>query len=229
MPDTDRTRAELESLLADNATQAISPQDLRDLLASLSIQLRGSGPPTVTPEQVGDRYWDEANLIEYTAINAGQSPSDDNWRMTFPRHKPIYGRVDLTSSETITTNSWTTINWDRQEVDDYGWWASGNPSRLTVPSGYGITRVVCRANVELSTGSAGAYYILKFLKNGAELDDRNWNLVLSNNAYRNNLISNVVTATSGDYFELQVYTNASAPNASAVDQTWFEVEAVDYA
>ena len=43
MTDTARTLAELKTLLADNATQAISAQDLRDAIESVAVPIEGSG------------------------------------------------------------------------------------------------------------------------------------------------------------------------------------------
>lgn len=43
MPDTPRTRAELTSMLADNTTQAITAQTLRDWLASVDLANEAEG------------------------------------------------------------------------------------------------------------------------------------------------------------------------------------------
>lgn len=80
MPDTPRTRSELVALFATNTTGDIGAQDLRDFLASVPVMTRGSGAPTTSPEQVGDRYYDETNDVEWVGISTGASPTEDNWQ-----------------------------------------------------------------------------------------------------------------------------------------------------
>jgi len=52
MPDTVRTLAQLQALLADNVSGAISPQDMRDTLVSLAA--RQTGWMDLTPFESGD-------------------------------------------------------------------------------------------------------------------------------------------------------------------------------
>ena len=64
MTDTARTLAQIKTLLADNTSGAISPQDIRDMLASLINPTAGSG----FPERPSDRYpADDATWQRYDA------------------------------------------------------------------------------------------------------------------------------------------------------------------
>lgn len=77
MVDTIRSRSALATLLADNSSGDISPQDVRDFLASAVIQSQGSGAPASTPASVGEIYVDTTNHVVYVAVDTGAAT---DWR-----------------------------------------------------------------------------------------------------------------------------------------------------
>jgi len=129
MADTARTRAALETLLADNSTGAISAQDLRDLLASVVIQSdpqdvkvyaglisqTGTDAPTITVLEnnlSGDVVWtrEGAGIYYGTLVDA------------FPDNKTLI----ITQGKTIApteedNNGFTVIRANSNIIHVYSW------------------------------------------------------------------------------------------------------------
>src|SRR6185436_2051447 len=69
MVDTLRTRAALVSLLADNSTGDIDPQDIRDLLYSTGVAASASAIPGSAPASLKDFVHDSTNKEAYLAAH----------------------------------------------------------------------------------------------------------------------------------------------------------------
>lgn len=80
MVDTARTKAALQTLLADNTSGDISPQDLRDLMESISAPVDGGGfhqhyspdRPPLSPDGADDEFSD-GSVSGWTTWNPGTS------------------------------------------------------------------------------------------------------------------------------------------------------------
>lgn len=71
MVDTVRTRSYLAGIFADNTGNAITPQMLRDFLASGGIYSSGAGAPVAQPASLFELYVDTTQHAVYIAINTG--------------------------------------------------------------------------------------------------------------------------------------------------------------
>lgn len=137
--------------------------------------------------------------------------------------------VKLTSNQSVANNTTTVVTWSSAEYDDATLWAGGNPTRLTVPTGW--TRVRLTANIGWASSNAGRR-ILEVRKNGAS----QWGLplvhgpVASNARTNQNGVSSVVAVTAGDYFEVYVTQNSGGAlnlqGGSGEVENWFAMELV---
>src|SRR6056297_719061 len=99
-----------------------------------------------------------------------------NWGAVIPTtnsaasRNPSIAKAYLTSDDTgqdFTTAA--AISWDAaEEVGGKTWWAGGNPTRLTVPSG--VTHIRLKAQVGVTNLTADEYARPYILKNGAAFD-----------------------------------------------------------
>ena len=102
MADTERSLAQLQALLADNATGDISPQDIRDMLVSLT-QPYGSfstATASATTIAVAGTYYKMAGTTQVGNVRQMSMPS--NGRLQYdgvsPRHFHIAVSVSMTTS-----------------------------------------------------------------------------------------------------------------------------------
>ena len=106
MPDTRRTLAALQALLADNTTQDISPQDLRDVLISLSpmyafMHVSSSGPTSVL--STGTYYKAEGTTVLSRASSEFTMPSDN--RLTYSGPETVLAAIDVSFTTSASTGS----------------------------------------------------------------------------------------------------------------------------
>lgn len=133
-------------------------------------------------------------------------------------------RVLLGSDQAISANTTTALSFDSGatgHVDEGSWFSSGNPTRLTVPSG--VSQIVLKANV-IGASQTGQL-TLSFLKNGSDFAGNGG--IHTETAARelNNVVSDILDVTAGDYFECAVYSDL-ARNITAGNQTWFSVQEI---
>jgi hypothetical protein len=122
--------------------------------------------------------------------------------------------VKLTGDDSRNWSTATEIPWGgADDVDAQGWHdPASNNTRLTVPSGYGITRVRLLANTWLSGLASGADITLKIAKNGSEAFDDFYI-----KRFRTHYIATMdwylatlsIPATAGDYFEIKLSTGGT--------------------
>jgi hypothetical protein len=105
------------------------------------------------------------------------------------------------------------------------------PIRLTVPSGKGISRVQVLCGVQWGASSSGDRWV-QMLKNGVEVDGMPGCLgpVDTNSRSRIALTSAPIAVADGDYFECQLWHNASGSlDVEADPKTWFAIMAIEFA
>ena len=81
------------------------------------------------------------------------------------------------------------------DIDDASGWASGNPTRITIPAGQTRVRVT-------ATGSASATCGIAIYKNGSLLRSDTGPVSATGNHLFSQVLTNWITVTSGDYFEV---------------------------
>lgn len=129
--------------------------------------------------------------------------SEDILSGTF-RKSQNAAKVVRSTDQSISDGTVETIVWGSAEFDDLGMWDSGNPSRLTVPSGVGRVRVLAKGGwVGNSTGQRqlrahlnGSFKALFDIRQAIDSTEAEGSLVL--------------TVSAGDYVELAVFQNSGA-------------------
>lgn len=222
MADTERSRAYLETALADNTTGAITAQVMRDLLKSTFVTLRGNGAPTINPERAGDHYVDETTGEEYIATTANGSPTDEAWRLI---SRPVITGLAIayrTSNYTLTSsNTYYSIPWNTTRVDIGGWWDSGQASRLTVPAG--VTRVIVIMSAQISATQEAKLRLR--LNGGAPTPEPHISAETALNSEWMTIQSPIIEVSQGDYLEMQALSGWSG-NDLIAGASSFEVRAI---
>lgn len=112
----------------------------------------------------------------------------------------------------------TTVEWNNEIYDTDGYHDnSTNPSRLTVPSGSsGLTRICGSIVVAAGGGECG----IVLYKNGSVLAS-----LVQFDTIKNaiNFMSQPLAVSTGDYFEVKVYTT-SATTVSVSNNSWLSIE-----
>lgn len=136
-------------------------------------------------------------------------------------------------SSTLTAQNYSTaaaITFTAETYDTHGFHDNvTNNTRLTVPSGYGITRVLLSGNVYLNNvlGTTSDMYINMY-KNGVDLvggplfrggDFGGTNVAIP-------VKSAVVSCSDGDYFELRIFCGDTSIDVAA-SYTWFSIEVIE--
>jgi hypothetical protein len=133
--------------------------------------------------------------------------------------------VKLTADEPIADSTDTVIPWDATEFDTEGFWDSGNPTRLTVPSG--VSRVRLLGNIRWQSNTTGERQAL-VTKNGAAFQGQPMARHGAAGLAGQNLASPALVVSAGDVFELSVWHSAGASlNVEPHSQTWFAIEVVE--
>jgi len=113
MADTQRTVTAILALLADNSSQDISPQDIRDAMVSWraahgSLYVAAADRGDITISGTADYY--EANGMVWTLPTGAFlfDESDGNGRLTYTGTVPVRGLVTASVSMTCTASSQVT-------------------------------------------------------------------------------------------------------------------------
>lgn len=127
---------------------------------------------------------------------------------------PILSRVyQGTSPESIPVATDTAINFDTVDSDTAGFWSSGSPSRMTIPSRDGGAYQIT-AQVKFSLGGAGDCF-LRLKKNGSTLVAESYTF-MANTSATVQIAAVVDNLNSGDYLEVYVNQNTATPAATVV-------------
>lgn len=122
------------------------------------------------------------------------------------------GSYYQSSGTTITINTWTSLNFDTtQYADDTSWHNnSSNPSRITCDF---TGRLQLIATVDYGT-SGNAINYLRLLQNGSTVVKQiGWTPAAGAAFDTQYQIVGNVSCSSGDYFEVQAYTNSGSPTS----------------
>jgi hypothetical protein len=144
-----------------------------------------------------------------------------------------YGaNVTKTSAATgVNASGGHTVTWT-SELDDTGGWHDSvtNNTRLTVPTGLGITTVRLSANVILQNLANGNYVYQRWNKNGSSTYEGmvqvQWQAPGSSTDVEYQFVTPDIPATAGDYFELVLVSNDTSIDIAASSRA--TIEAVSY-
>lgn len=135
-----------------------------------------------------------------------------------------YALVGKNSSQAIASNTTTALVWQTEAADTLGFHnGSSNNSRFTIPSGTtGLFRLT--ANISSPGSLNGA--ALEIRKNGSGIPGLPIRDSESGGAIQLNLISAIIEATQGDYFEAYFRSSGTAVSVGSADNNWFQIEEV---
>ncbi len=133
-------------------------------------------------------------ILGVEGSHAGATPYD-----------PQYTRVTRTNNQDVGKSTYTAIIWENEINDDLGAWASGEPTRFTIPSGISfvkITAYVCFVS------NNSDYRYAKIRKNGTT------DVVVSPTLYARYengipITTGWMEVSAGDYFELMANAGTS--------------------
>jgi hypothetical protein len=137
--------------------------------------------------------------------------------------------VKRTSVQSIATATFTAVSWQAEEYDTDGLWVIGSPTRITIPTDPGFTKVKFTGGLQWAvhaTGNRG----LEMRKNGAVFmgGGRDFRTGMATDEVSNNAHSAVVTVAAADYFELFGYQSSGGNlNLQGNTGTWFLMEIVE--
>lgn len=139
--------------------------------------------------------------------------------------------VDLTVNEAITASTPTKIPWDEEQFDTDGFWTIGTPTRLTIPSGSGITKIQLFANLGWQPSATGTFRSSAFFKSGSETFEgsgSNGMPPATGHVMGYSMASAPIIVAEGDYFELDVEHDASGPlNINTGPASWFALRVLE--
>lgn len=121
-------------------------------------------------------------------------------------------RVRMTSDDSaVNATSGYTIPFDSAVFDTDTFWSAGTPSRLTIPTGIGITHVEVMGQIHATNGTVSTWsgVIISHRNSGGTLQAQfmNWGFDYGA-AHVSSAMTGVITVDDGDYFEL-VYQEES--------------------
>lgn len=132
--------------------------------------------------------------------------------------------VKRTSDLSLVADTTTLIDWHSAVYDTQGFWAAGDPGKLTVPAGVSLVRVT--GNCVSATDANGGEAHLVIRRNGnAEYGLPRYGCQTSGGDSLN-VTSALVQCSPGDYFELLVL-RSDTTSVTADNRTWFAIEAVE--
>jgi hypothetical protein len=113
-----------------------------------------------------------------------------------------------TNAAGVVNNTWTAVALNNEIVDTNGFHDnSSNPSRITIPTGYG-GKYDISANAYWGTTAGGGNRGSRVYKNGAILLDFGQKFVSSSTEFSEIAWNGIVSLTAGDYIEFYVYQNS---------------------
>jgi hypothetical protein len=113
------------------------------------------------------------------------------------------------------------ITWDAETYDTDAWHDnSSNNTRLTVPAGLGITKVVVACHIKVPNFGNNSTALLELTKNGSASFDgyvatAPWPAATTNTSPNFFFVSGPIDCTAGDYFEAKFTTNDTSVDITA--------------
>lgn len=169
--------------------------------------------------------------IRLTGCHSSDSTTGSTW---FDNCQVIYKEqirralATRSSAQAIATGVATVITWDTEVYDVGGIYSTSvNPSRMTVPTGFTIARLM--AAVSMGGGGASGEVQNRFLKNGSVFTGgggMRYQLTASiSSIVQQCIVTGWIPVTAGDYFEVQGFHNTGS-DMNFADQTtdYFAIE-----
>ena len=230
LPAITGTATEGETLTASTGTWSNSPTSYTYQWYANGVAISGAVASTyvLTAAEIGTTI--TVKVTAYNEGNAGVTATSAATSTVGASTDFVGAFVKLSASDTRDWRAGVAIPWTgTDDVDAQGWHdPSSNNTRLTVPSGYGITRVRILARVKCELLAINSNITLKISKNGStSFDDyavKTWGG--SSAAYTGQewfLATPSMPATAGDYFEIILDAGGTGDSSIMLDTTSFAV------
>lgn len=134
-------------------------------------------------------------------------------------------KVSRATAQTgVATATFTLVTWTVEDWDDGGWWASGTPTKLIVPSG--VSKVDVKFNVSFQAHATGRR-VIDIMKNSASVCRIAQQTVTTAGAPTHMSIGVDEAVAAGDYFEFGVYHEAGASLSIGADGIRASIKRLD--
>jgi len=124
----------------------------------------------------------------------------------------------ISASQTITTSTWTKVNFDTVTVNKIGTFSTAN--KRWTPGVIGTVRI--SASFGFSTSVAASWVILAVFKNGTVL--KRLDEIAGTNLTGITKGTAIVETNETDYFEIYAFITATTPTISGVSSSAFDCE-----
>lgn len=153
----------------------------------------------------------KVNFIEGQGITINISDDSSNERTNIqisgPKN-PGFCRCVRTATYNLSNDTYWTVQWQQTQVDTDSFWSSGQPTRLTIPSGFTKAIIFASCNFSSASTPSGRREI-RIIKNGSTI--MNVCLLKPSTATESTAdiqaTTGIIPVSSGDYFEVSVYQN----------------------
>lgn len=181
-----------------------------------------------TTHSAADRNAVQEELMKLIEA-AGLTPDPNDWGQVYEALKIIFGGrgvlVALTSAVTIGNAAETMVTWPAPIYDDAGFWSSGAPTRLTVPSG--VSRIKVSAQTTWDNQATGDRKF-RVLRNGSQEGNGLPAMRLPTAGVVDVTVLNasggIVAVTPGDYIQLAVLQDRGANLDLRAVNTFMHIE-----
>jgi hypothetical protein len=141
--------------------------------------------------------------------------------------RPAYRGAHVTLSGVVTNPaSPYFVAWGTEVLDTDGFWAIGNPSRMTIPAGVSRVRLYYGLTFSLSTWTAGSSVSIGFRKNGAGSTICGLTVTAGYTDPLFSVVSPPLAVSAADYFEARLVSTDATFTIAAADATYFALEVV---
>jgi hypothetical protein len=176
--------------------------------------------------------WMAHQLIEELrniVLAAGLTPDKSSVTQVRDALALLYGGrgalLALTSPLTIGNAVETAVTWPAPIYDDAGLWASGTPTRITIPAGVSRIRVACQTTWE---NQASGDRKMRVVRNGSIEGNGLPAMRLPSAGASDVTVLNagggIIAVTPGDYLQLLVFQDRGANLDLRLANTWLHIE-----
>lgn len=135
----------------------------------------------------------------------------------------------LNAVQSIADSTNTAISFNATNYDTDSFWTGGSPTRITIPTGLGITKVRLSANLQYDNNTTGSRTI-QINKNGSGVYIGRVGMAgsaaSSGGGFSLNGSTAVISVVDGDYFELNTSQNSGGALNAQATNTWLSIEVI---
>jgi hypothetical protein len=128
------------------------------------------------------------------------SPYKVKWAAASGGSSFVGAKVTRSSAQSLSNDTWTAISYDTEDFDTDGFWTSGSPTRMTIPTGKGGKYLISCVGYFNNSSTSGAR-LTKVNLNGNEYVAGYGTWMPAATTRTHALLNTVVVLVAGDYLE----------------------------